>query len=128
MEPNLGGRQQKSAFGSNPKGINTFDAKENFSLIIMRPDIPKISAGDPEKPTAEEAAAIAKGAIAYFGTYTVNESDRSIRLKLTATTLANQLGVEQKRAVMSINAKEMKYTNPVSVRGGNIEVVWKRAQ
>jgi len=115
-------------FGSNPKGINTFDAKGNFSLIIMRPDLPKISGGDPEKPTAEEAAAIAKGAIAYYGTYTVSESDRSISLKLTATTLANQLGVEQKRTVTSINAKEMKYSNPVSVRGGKIEVVWKRAQ
>ena len=72
-EQTLADGSKNQRFGSNPKGINTFDAKGNFSLIIMRPDLPKISAGDPEKPTAEEAAAIAKGAIAYFGTYTVNE-------------------------------------------------------
>ena len=44
--------------------------------IIMRPDLPKIAAGDPEKPTPEEAQAVARGAIAYFGTYTVNSSTR----------------------------------------------------
>ena len=84
-------------FGASPKGVNTFDANGNFSLIIMRPDLPKIAAGDPEKPTPEEALAVARGAIAYFGTYTVNEFDKTMNLKINATTLVNQVGMEQKR-------------------------------
>jgi Lipocalin-like domain len=115
-------------FGTNPKGVNTYDANGNFSLIIMRPDLPKIAAGDPEKPTPEEAQAIAKGAIAYYGTYTVNESDKTVSLKIGATTLVNQIGMEQKRVITSISADEMKYRNPTSTTGGQIELVWKRAK
>jgi hypothetical protein len=116
-------------FGASPKGINTYDANGNFSLIIMRPDLPKIASGDPEKLTPEEAQALGKGSIAYYGTYTVNEADKTINLNLHATTLVNQVGMEQKRVVTSINANEMKYRNPTSVVGGaQIELVWKRGQ
>ena len=115
-------------FGSNPKGVNTYDAKGNFTLIIMRPDLPKIASGDPEKLTPEEAKAIGGGAIAYYGTYTVNEADKTVSLKIDATTLPNQLGMEQKRIITSMSTNEMKYRNPTSVRGGQIELVWKRAQ
>lgn len=116
-------------FGTTPKGINTYDSNGHFSLIIMRPDLPKLAAGDPEKPTPEEAQAIARGAIAYYGTYTVNDADKTINLKLDATTLPNQVGMDQKRVVTSINGNEMKYRNPTSVvSGAQIELVWKRAQ
>jgi hypothetical protein len=116
-------------FGTNPKGMNTYDANGNFSLIIMRPDLPKIAASDPEKVTPEEGQAISRGAIAYFGTYTVDEADKVINLKINATTLQNQVGMEQKRVITSINANEMKYRNSTSVvSGAQIELVWKRAQ
>jgi len=115
-------------FGSSPKGVNTYDANGHFSLIIMRPDLPKIASGDPEKPTPEEGQALARGAIAYYGTYTVNEADKTISLKIDGTTLANQLGMEQKRIVTSISANEMKYRNPTSIAGGQIDLVWKKAQ
>ena len=115
-------------FGTTPKGVNTFDANGNFTLIIMRPDLPKIAAGDPEKPTPEEAQAVARGAIAYFGTYTVNESDKTVSLKIDATTLVNQIGMEQKRLITSISANELKYRNPTALMGAQIELVWKRAQ
>ena len=114
-------------FGANPKGVNTFDANGNFSLIIMRPDLPKIS-GDPMKVTAEEGLAIARGAIAYFGTYTVNEGDKTLSLKIDATTLVNQLGMEQKRSISSIGPDEMKYSYVTNAAGSKIELVWKRAQ
>jgi hypothetical protein len=128
-EQTLKDSSKNHRFGSNPKGINTFDANGNFTLIIMRPDLPKIAAGDPEKPTAEEAQAITKGAIAYYGTYTVNEADKTINLKLAGTTLVNQMGLDQKRVVTSISGTEMKYRNPTSVMGGaQIELAWKRAK
>ncbi len=109
-------------FGTNPKGVNTYTADGHFTLIIMRPDLPKISSGNPEKLTPDEAQALASGSIAYFGTYTVDESTKTVSLKIEATTLVNQLGMEQKRVVASITADEMRYGNPVSVLGGNIEL------
>jgi hypothetical protein len=115
-------------FGTNPKGINTFDATGHFTLIIQRPDLPKISSGDPMKVTAEEGQAIAEGAIAYFGTYTVDEASKTVSEKLEGTTLTNQLSVPQDRTVTSISADEMHYMNSTAVAGGKIELVWKRAQ
>jgi hypothetical protein len=114
--------------GSSPKGINTFDANGNFSLIMMRPDMPKISSNDAEKPSAQEAMAITKGPIAYYGTYTVDEASKTLSLKISGTTLANQLGTEQKRTISAIRADEMKYTTPISIVGGKIEVALKRAK
>ena len=70
--------------------------------------------------------AITKGSIAYYGTYTVDEASKTLSLKINGTTLANQLGMEQKRTISAISADEMKYTNPTSIAGGKIEVAWKR--
>ncbi len=114
-------------FGSNPKGVNVYDANGRFSLIIMRPDLPKVASGDPMKVAPEEAQAISTGAIAYYGTYTVDEASKTVSLTVEATTLTNQVGIEQKRLVTSINADELRYQNPTAVAGGQIALVWKRA-
>jgi Lipocalin-like domain len=117
-------------FGNNPKGINTFSPAGHFSLIILQPDLPKISSNDPMKPSAEEAEAIVRGSIAYYGTYSVDETSKTIDMQLDGTTLTNQLGRTQKRSIDLISADEMRYSNPTAVGGGGagkIEVVWKRA-
>jgi hypothetical protein len=57
----------KGYFGTTPKGVHTFDASGHFTLIFMRPDLPRFSSGDQTKVTPEEAQAISTGAISYFG-------------------------------------------------------------
>ncbi len=115
-------------FGANPKGINTFEPNGRFSLIFMRSDLPKIASNDRVKPTADEAMAVAKGVIAYYGTYTVSEADKSLTLNLEGTTFTNQVGQAQKRIVSVISADELKYQNPASTTGGKIEVAFKRVK
>jgi len=114
-------------FGDNPKGVNMFSPTGRFSLIIARPDLPKISSNDPMKPTAEEAEAIVRGSIAYFGTYTVDEATKTLSLQLDGTTLTNQLALPQKRNIDSISPDEMRYSNSNVVGGGKVELAWKRA-
>jgi hypothetical protein len=113
-------------FGDNPRGVNMFSPDGRYSLIIMQPDLPKLASNDAMKPTAEEAVAIMRGAIAYFGTYTVDESTKMLTLQIDGTTLPNQLGLPQKRKIDVISAEEMRYSNPNAVGGGSIEVAWKR--
>jgi Lipocalin-like domain len=115
-------------FGANPKGVNMFSPDGHFSLIFERPDLPKIASSDPAKPSAEEANAITVGSIAYFGTYTVDEASKMITLQIEGTTLANQLGMAQKRTIKSLTANELTYTNPTAVTGASIDVSLKRAQ
>jgi hypothetical protein len=116
------------AFGANPIGMNTFDASGHFSLVILRRDLPKVAGKDRMKPTPEEALAIATGLVAYFGTYSVNEPDRSIRLDLEGTSYVNQLGRPQMRLVTAVSADELRLRNPASTDGGKIELVLKRAK
>jgi len=112
-------------FGDNPKGINTFDANGRFSAIFLRPDLPKIASGSRSNVTADEARTFVQGALSYFGTYTVIEADNIIALRLEGTTFPN-MATEAKRLVTFISADELKYRNPSSASGGQIEVAWKR--
>jgi len=115
-------------FGTNPKGVNTFDAHGHFTLIFMRPDLPKLASGDQTKVTPDEAQAISTGSISYFGTYTVNEADKTLSLQVDGSTLMNMFGIEQKRLITSISADEIKLRNPSAVGGGHIDLVLKRAK
>src|SRR6266852_6504965 len=50
-------------FGTNPKGIVTFDANGRVFLMYARPDLPKIASNNPSTPTPEEAKALVDGSI-----------------------------------------------------------------
>ena len=115
-------------FGANPKGVNVFDANGRVFVMYTRPDLPKIASGNPSTPTPEEAKAIVGGAIGYFGTYTVNEADKSIVFRLEASSFPNLLLADQKRTIVSVTADELKYGNPVPITGGQINYVFRRAK
>ena len=112
-----------------PKGIIIFAKDGYFSLFQSRAEIPKIAASDRAKATAEEAAAIVGGSIAYYGTYSVNEADKVISVKIAASTYANMAGgPEQKRIITSLTVDEFKFTNPRTPSGVTLHTVWKRAK
>ena len=87
---------KNNRFGNNANGINVFTPDGHFTLIMMRSDLPKVSSGNPEKLTGEKAQTLARGSIAYFGTYTVDETSSTVYLHIDGTRLANQLGIEQR--------------------------------
>jgi hypothetical protein len=90
---------------------------------------PLVKTGDPVAVNrALEAKTIAVGSIAYYGTYTANEKDKTLSFELELTTFANQLGMEQKRTITSITEDEMHVRNSSVVGGGRIETVWKRVK
>jgi len=100
-------------------------------LIIMRSDLPQPASGSVEMWTTDEAQAVAKGTLAYFGTYTVNEAERLLTLRIEAATLANLFGSRPPLLITSINDDELKYRNhnpALNVGGGQLELVWKRAR
>ena len=115
-------------FGANPRGIVIFTADGHFALFQSRSELPKIAANDRGKATAEEATAIVGGAIAYYGTYTVNEADKSLSVVLEGSTFANLLGgPAQSRLITSLTASELKFANPRTPSGMTLQTVWKRA-
>jgi len=115
------------SYGTNPKGIVVFEANGRFFLMFARPDLPKIASNNPATATAEEAKAVMAGSIAYFGTYTVDDANKVISLRMDASTFANQLSTDQKRTITSITADELKY-DTVALNGDKISIGLKRAK
>jgi hypothetical protein len=80
------------------------------------------------KATLQEAKTITDGAIAYYGTYSVDEGSKTITLNIESTTFPNQLGRPQKRVINSLTGDELKYSNPTATAGGQIQITMKRAK
>jgi len=53
-----------------------FSNDGHFSLFQSRAEIPKTAANDRAKATAEEAQSIVASRIAYYGTYSIDETPR----------------------------------------------------
>ena len=120
---------KREPFGPNPKGIMIFSNDGHFALFQFQAELPKIAANDRSKASSEEAQAIVKGAIAYYGTYLVNETDKTISVKVEASTFPNVAGPnEQKRIITSLTDHELKFTNPRTPAGVTLYTVWKRAK
>jgi hypothetical protein len=115
-------------FGTNPKGIIIFTDSGHFSLFQARADLPKLAENDRAKATADEARAVVGGSIAYYGTYSVNETDNSLSVTLDGATFANLLGGAQRRDITSLTADELRFSNPRTPAGMTLQTVWRRAK
>ena len=112
----------------NPRGVNVFTPDGRYVVLFTRDNLPKIAGGDRAKATADEATAIVGGSIGYFGSYTVDEANKTIVYRLEGSTFPNQMGTDQRRVITLLTADELKYRNPGATSGGVIEVSFKRAK
>jgi hypothetical protein len=115
-------------WGPNPKGAAMYDANGRFTFMIMRSDLPKFASNNRAQATGEEGKAVAQGMIAFYGTYTVNEGDKTVTTLIEGSSYPNLIGAEQKRVITSLTADELRYTNPTTSTGTKAEAVWKRAK
>ena len=118
-------------FGPNPKGTIIFTGGTAISrwcnCTTHAEDRGQRSC---QERRAEEAQAIVDEIeLAYYGTYTVNEAEKTIAPKLEGGTYANIVGgPEQKRiGHKALTANSMKFTNPRTPAGVTLLTVWKRA-
>ena len=121
---------KRQDFGTNPKGVASFETNGHFFVMFARPDLPKVASTDRTKVTPQEAQAITVGSIAYFGTYTVDEPTKTITLQMESSTYPNQLSVPQKRVITALTADELKLANatPTAGDGSTISFAFKRAK
>jgi hypothetical protein len=111
------------------QGALTFTPDGRFHFITTRTDAPKYASSDPARPSPDEAMAVASGSIAYTGTYTVDDNTKTINVNVETSTFPNLVGApNQRRIISSINADEMKFTNPRTPAGVTLDFVWKRAK
>jgi lipocalin-like protein len=114
-------------YGPNPRGAASFDSKGHYILLTARASLPKFKSNDRTKATPAEDKSVVDGSIAHFGTYTVNETEKTITFHIATSTFPNWDGTEQKRP-FTIIGNELKWRTPASSGGGIAEVVLKRAE
>jgi hypothetical protein len=115
-------------YGPNPQGQEMFDPSGRVSVVLTRSDLPRFASDNRQAGTPEENKAIVQGSIAYFGSYSVNETDKTFTIHIESCSFPNWNGTDQKR-VFNISGDELNITNPTSSTGtGTNQQVWKRTK
>jgi len=114
-----------SMYSLDPKGVAFFDAGGRFIISVMRSDRANYGIDHPAQGTDEENMATAQGTMTYFGTYTVNEADRTIAIHIEASSFPNWSGAAQNRS-FAITGDRLTLT--ARALGGRADVVWQRAE
>jgi hypothetical protein len=100
----------RTPYGADPKGVMFIDAGGRFSVIV-------VSAGKARS-------------IAYFGTYSVDDSGKSVTLHVEASSGGGGVdfaGRDVKRLI-SLNGDELVVQNEdASGTAGGVKLTWKRA-
>ena len=114
-------------YGISPKGLLVFDKSGNYAIQILKTSRPKIAAGDKNKATPEENAALVQGNNSHFGSFKVNKASKTITFHVEDAFYPNWEGTIQERTYTLSNS-ELKYVVTNTTNGGNITavVIWKR--
>lgn len=82
-------------FGENPSGSLIFTENMRFNVVLHDLDVPKFSTEDRSQGTCEELRAATKGALALYGTYTVDEHGDFATQHVIGSTFPNWNGLER---------------------------------
>jgi hypothetical protein len=104
-------------FGETPKGILIFTADGRFAQIHVAGDVPRIASNNRLTATPEEYAEIMRRSLSVFGTYTVDEANKTVTYHIVSASFPNWQGEAQTRTIDKLTADEFINTNP-NVAGG----------
>jgi Lipocalin-like domain len=86
-------------FGETPKGILILTADGHFAQIHVASDVPKIASNNRLTATPEEYAAIMRRSLSVFGTYTVDEANKTVTYSIVSSS--SRIGKARHRPVPS---------------------------
>ena len=113
-------------YSPNPQGQATFDPNGRVSIIFIRSDLPKFASKDGQAGTLEENKAVVQGSIAYFGTYTVDEAEKTVTYHIESCSFPNWNGTDRKLS-FNVSGNELNLAIATSFTGsGSNQQVWKR--
>ena len=122
--------KKEEAGGGDEKGIAMFDAQGNFTWLIMGAARKPFKANNRMEGTLDEYKGAVQGTVAYWGTYTVNEAEKSVSFTIARSVFPNWDGTTRKSTI-TVAGDELKQVNaPIpSAKGPYVpKLVWKRAK
>ena len=84
--------------GPNPKGILVLGANGQYAQIIVLPNRTNFKVNNRLEGTPEENKAAVHGTTATFGTWSVDEGNKTITVRNEGGMFPNQVGTESKRS------------------------------
>ncbi len=81
-------------FGEHPTGQLFYDAVGNMSAQLMRADRARFAARDPGLGTDAEVRDAFDGYVAYFGTYSIDDSTSAVTHRVTGASFPNWVGID----------------------------------
>lgn len=113
-------------FGPSAVGCAMFDGAGNFSMTVVRSDLPKFASNNREGGSPDENRAVVQGSLAYFGTYSADADGKGLTLHILGATLPNWIGTTQSRAASMPSHDRLEFTNASASGGGSALIVWRR--
>lgn len=118
-------------FGPDASGLLILEDNGRYSLQIFRRSRPAF-AGARMEGTAEENKAAVQGMISHFGTYTLNENERSITFHIQSSSYPNWDRTDQKRNIV-ILVDQLSWSDPLPPTGPQStdlrsDLVWLRVK
>jgi len=115
-------------YGPNPRGIVIFGPEGRYSLQVMR-DIGRsnFAANDRLKGNPQEIKAAFEGMISHFGSYTVNDQDKSLTFRIEGSSFPNWNDTTQKRMITALWQDDFTWTNATPSAGSDkVDLAWRR--
>lgn len=114
--------------GLHPKGVAVFTKEGRYFFINTRPGRPKFASKSRVTGTPEENKATVQGSIAYFGTYSADEAEKTYTVHIAASTYPNDEGGDSKREITLLTPNTLKYVNRAGSIGGTLQLEMKRVE
>jgi len=119
---------QVPLFGPNPRGLVIFGPEGRFSLQNTR-DIgrPNFAANDRLKGTPTEIKAAYEGMFSMFGSYAINDQDKSLMLRVEASSYPNWTDTTQKQVITALWQDDLTWSVPMPATGiEKLNLAWRR--
>ena len=118
--------KKTQVFGAQPKGTLMLDAGGHYAMVLTDPGRPKWKSEVRTALSTEELAVAAKGLVAQFGTWSVDEGDKILVRNYEIALIPNNDGVETKTSV-TMTGDELKLS-ATAANGARAEAVYRRAK
>jgi lipocalin-like protein len=117
-------------YGPNPTGSLIFTPDGHYSAGFARSNRAPFASNNPNITTADENKATVAGTYFHFGTYTVDERDKSFSFRVEGGSFPNWEGTRQKRPVTAITDEVLTFAILTPPAPGYVgtELVWKKAK
>jgi Lipocalin-like domain/LTXXQ motif family protein len=115
----------KQPYCGNSNGLLVLDAGGRYAMMTAKRDRPKFTTPNRLEAPAEEFKAAAQGLVAQFGTWSVNDTDKTMTRHIEGALFPNIEGTDDSTS-FSLAGDELKLTNNQPTSGGKLESVYRR--